>query len=273
MPIFDYNGLKVNYLVEGKGEPILLLNGIMMTIQSWEPIAEPFRLNNTLIRVDLIDQGQTDKLLNQEYQIKDQADLVLALIKYLKYDQVNLVGISYGGYVAINFATRFPNYLKRLVLTNTAASVNNRDAEMFKQFIEVGTHGTPYAYYLTTIPLFYSPTFYEQKTDWMKERENLLVTFFQNQDYRNNISRLANSCLSHNCLNDLNKITTPTLIINGAEDYLLPLPRQIEILHGVKEGYLVSMYETGHVSIYENPVLYTSLLLGFINNPTPNYQI
>lgn len=89
MAVFEYKNMKINYLIEGSGKPILLLNGIMMTTLSWEPVASPLRQNNTLIRLDLLDQGLSEKQTT-DYTINDQADLVYEFIKFLKYDKVNI---------------------------------------------------------------------------------------------------------------------------------------------------------------------------------------
>lgn len=272
MAVFEYNNQKIYYQIDGVGKPIILLNGIMMTTASWEPIMKSLIASNKVIRLDLLDQGQSSKQTN-DYTISDQAELVKNFIDYLSLDEVNLVGISYGGYVLLDLASKYPNLVNKMIIFNSAADVSNRDAEMFKQFMHVADLNDPYAFYLTTIPLFYSPTFYENNVVWMEKREQLLIKFFENNDYRQTIKRLANSCLSHNVKNRLSNITSETLIVSGDEDYLIPYPKQQYLLDHIKKSYLVTMGKTGHVSIYENPVLFTSLIYGFINNPNFNFSI
>lgn len=272
MAVFEYKNNKINYIVEGSGKPLLLLNGIMMTAASWEPIANNLRSSNTLIRLDLLDQGLSTKQ-KSNYEIKDQADLVKDFINHLGYEKINVVGISYGGYIALNLATRFPNLVDRMIIFNSSADVDNREKEMFKQFKHVARLDDAYAFYLTTIPLFYSPTFYETHSKWMSEREDLLVQVFENKEYRETVYRLANSCISHDVKDDLKNITAQTLIVNGDEDYLIPMPKQQFLKANIKKSYLVSMGKTGHVSVYENPVLFTSIIYGFINNPDFNFKI
>lgn len=272
MAIFEYKNQNINYLVEGSGKPLILLNGIMMTVASWEPVAEPLRKDNTLIRLDLLDQGASEKQ-STNYEISDQADLVASFIKFLGYEKVNIVGISYGGYVGLNLASRYPDLVDRMVIFNSAADVDERDKEMFKQFIHVANLDDAYAFYLTTIPLFYSPTFYTTHNKWMKDREQLLIKFFENANYRQTVKRLATSCLGHDVRKNLSKITAKTLIVNGEEDYLIPIDKQRFLLDNIPNSNLVSMGKTGHVSPYENPIVFTSLIYGFINNPTLEFKI
>jgi 3-oxoadipate enol-lactonase len=272
MAIFNYKGQNIYYQIDGEGKPIILLNGIMMTTLSWEIIIAPLKNTNQLIRLDLLDQGQSAKQ-KSSYTIEDQTDLVYDFIKYLDLKEVNLVGISYGGYVGLTLASKYPDLVERMIIFNSAAEVDNRDAELFKQFSHVADLDDPYAFYLTTIPIFYGPTFYKTRTEWMKNREELLINFFKNEDYRQSVKRLAESCLSHKLNDKISKIKAATLIMNGAEDYLIPYPKQQFLHDNIKGSVMMSMAKTGHVSIYENPVLFVSVIYGFINNPILKYTI
>ncbi len=269
---FKYHDLDIKYLVEGEGKPILVLNGIMMTIDSWEPIVEPLKTHNTLIRVDLIDQGQSSKV-DYDYTISDQADMIASFIKYLGYECISVMGISYGGYVGINLSSRYPNLVDRLVLFNTTAHVNQRDVEIFKTFMSAARGDNPYLFYLVTVPQFYGPTWFKTRVEWMKHRELILVEFFKSKDYRETVYRLSKSCLSHDSRDKLKDITAQTLIAGGDEDSLFPYARQQYLHDNIKDSQLIKMANTGHVSPFENPWIYTSLTYGFINNPIKEFKI
>jgi len=258
--------------VEGKGKPLLVLNGIMMTINSWDPIVEPLKAHNTLIRVDMIDQGSSSKV-DFSYTIDDQADMIASFIKYLGYETISVMGISYGGYVGINLASRYPNLVDRLVIFNTTSHVDERDIEVFKTFKSTAESDDSYAFYLTTVPRFYGPTWFLTRSDWMKHREQVLVEFFKSKPYRMSVYRLADSCLSHDSRAKLKDITALTLIVGGEEDSLFPYARQQYLHEHIKNSKLVLMAKTGHVSPYENPWVYTSLTYGFINNPALEFKI
>ncbi len=272
MAIFNYKGQDIYYQIDGKGKPIILLNGIMMTTVSWEIIIEPLKNMNQIIRLDLLDQGKSARQ-TKSYTLYDQADVVYELIKYLDLKEVNLVGISYGGYTALTLASKYPDLVDRMIIFNSAADVDHRDAPMFKDFMRVADLGDPHAFYLTTIPIFYGTTFSNSQVKWMQEREALLVEFFKDAEYRQSVKRLSESCLSYNIKSEIHKIKAATLIVNGAEDYVFPYPKQQFIHENVKDSILVSMAKTGHVPIYENTALYVSLIYGFINNPILKYNI
>ena len=65
MATFKFQDKQIYYDVQGEGKPILILNGIMMSTKSWEPFMPTLKENNQIIRVDFLDQGQSDKLIGK----------------------------------------------------------------------------------------------------------------------------------------------------------------------------------------------------------------
>ena len=125
MAEFLFEGKKVYYEVHGDhGEPIVILNGIMMSTNSWKPFIPDFSKNNVAILVDFFDQGQSARM-TESYDHDIQVRLLNALIDILPYDRVSIMGISYGGEIAVQYAVRFPNRVRRLILANTAARTSD----------------------------------------------------------------------------------------------------------------------------------------------------
>ncbi|MDO4778059.1 MAG: hypothetical protein Q4A42_00715 [Tissierellia bacterium] len=67
---FETKGNNIYYEVHGEGEPIILLNGIMMSTLSWQEFIEPLTKNNRLILLDFFNQGQSDKLSDHDYRMR-----------------------------------------------------------------------------------------------------------------------------------------------------------------------------------------------------------
>lgn len=273
MAILDFKGRNIFYDVKGEGKPILILNGIMMSTKSWEPFVHSFINDNQLIRLDFIDQGQSDKLENSVYSQAIQVEIIQALLEKLKLQKVNIVGISYGGEVAVKFACRYPSHVERLVLFNTAANTSPWLAEIGHSWNSIGKTRNGQHYYQATIPVIYSPSFYEEKLEWMKKREAYLIPIFSDPKFLDAMERLTNSAESYDARSALDKITAPTLIVSADEDYLTPLANQKELNELIKDSYLVLLPGVGHASMYEKPMLFTTLVLGFINTADTTYNI
>src|SRR5690606_37473892 len=103
MSYFRYLNKNVFYEVVGSGEPVLVLNGIMMSTKSWEPFKPFLSQQFQLIFVDFLDQGQSDAC-DAHYTQDVQVELVKALLDHLSIEKIHVVGISYGGEVALQFA-------------------------------------------------------------------------------------------------------------------------------------------------------------------------
>ncbi|MFA7589632.1 MAG: alpha/beta hydrolase, partial [Acholeplasmataceae bacterium] len=155
MSILKFKNYNIYYEVNGIGEPILILNGIMMSTKSWEPFVNSLSKHSQLIRVDFLDQGQSSRM-SESYTQSIQVEVVLALLDHLKIAKINLVGISYGGEVSVLFASMHPNRVKRLLLFNTTAYTSPWLAELGHQWNSIGRLRDGKLYYQATIPVIYS---------------------------------------------------------------------------------------------------------------------
>ena len=273
MAQLSFKGRNIYYDVIGEGKPILLLNGIMMSTKSWEPFVSSLSLNNQLIRLDFIDQGQSEKLENSAYTQDIQVEVIVTLLKELHLSKVNVVGISYGGEIAVLLSSLYPHLVDRLILFNTTPHTSPWLAEIGHSWINIGKTRNGQNYYQATIPVIYSPSFYEKRLDWMKKREAILTPIFSNPTFLDAMERLTNSAESYDARTLLENIVAPTLIVSGDEDFLTPLSDQKKLHQMIKGSYHVILPGVGHASMYEVPMLFTTLVLGFINAKDTLYTV
>lgn len=263
MATFKFNNKNVYYEVSGSGEPLLLLNGIMMSTTSWHPFIDTFK-NYQLIRVDFLDQGKSDSL-EEGYDQSIQVELLYALLNHLNIKKVNVVGISYGGEVALLFTIKYQEYVNKLIVFNSVAYTT----EVLKK---IGYEWNKYAvlrdtekYYEVTIPIIYSNTFKETNKEWMEERKKLLCSkAFKNEIFLDRMVRLTNSAEKFDVKNKLKDLTIPVLIVAAEEDMLTPPNQQRLIANLIENSKLVIMANVGHASMYEDPHLFAGLIIGFI---------
>lgn len=265
MANFTFKGKSVYYVTYGAGNPILLLNGIMMSTNSWKAFIPAFSANNQVVLFDFFDQGQTDKMVGETYTQEVQVALLVALLDHLKLEKVNIVGVSYGGSVAMQFAIAHPERLSRLVIFNSTAYTNPWLSDIGKAWNKAAESGDGAAYYFTAIPSIYSPAYYARKLDWMKNREKTLIPILSNPAFTSAMIRLTNSAETHDVRAKLSTITAPTLIVSSDCDYLTPMADQVFIHGQIPNSDYVIIPGTGHASLYEKPLLFTALVLGFIN--------
>lgn len=270
MSQFLFQNKNIYYEVYGKGKPILILNGIMMSCASWKEFIEPFSANNKLILLDMIDQGKSDKM-DRPFSQELQVEVVKALLEHLNIEKVNLIGISYGGEVALRFAVKYSCWLNRLVLFNTTACTGPWLGDIGESWNCASNN--PLAYYLSTIPVIYSPVFYREHNEWLKARKEVLQNVFSDRTFIESMIRLTDSAADYNVLEELSNISVQTLVVSCSEDYLTPMEEQKRIVERIPDSEYIVIPNCGHASMYEKPLIFTAIALGFINCSKGHFNI
>lgn len=114
------DGVRLHYVDQGQGEPILLLHGIAANIFCWRHVIPLLAKDHRVCAVDIKGFGRSDKPRGAFYGLKSQAELLNKFIEARKLGSVTLVGNSMGGAIAAEMALQKPELVKRLVLINSA---------------------------------------------------------------------------------------------------------------------------------------------------------
>ena len=111
----EVNGVRLHYLVAGKGDPVVLLHGYAETSHMWRPLIEKLADKHTVIAPDLRGFGESSAPPDG-YGKAAMAQDIRALAQSLKYDRIRLVGHDIGLMVAYAYAAQYPSEVDRLVL-------------------------------------------------------------------------------------------------------------------------------------------------------------
>lgn len=111
----DVNGVKLNYLIAGEGDPVVLLHGYAQTSHMWRPLFPGLANQHTVIAPDLRGFGKSDAP-EGGYTKKQMAQDIHALVKSLGYTKVKIVGHDIGLMVAYAYAAQYPAEVDRIVL-------------------------------------------------------------------------------------------------------------------------------------------------------------
>jgi pimeloyl-ACP methyl ester carboxylesterase len=111
----EVNGVRLRYLIDGKGSPVVLLHGYTQTSHMWHPIMPALAERHTVIVPDLRGAGGSAKP-ESGYDKKNMAVDIHELTSSLGFDRVIIVGHDIGLMVAYAYAAQFPQATERLVL-------------------------------------------------------------------------------------------------------------------------------------------------------------
>ncbi len=109
---FDANGVKIHYLIEGTGEPVVLIHGLDSSARiNWQMpgTIDAIARDHQVIALDLPGFGQSDKPVEaQAYGLQWVEDVIL-LLDHLKIRKAHIVGYSMGGMVALKLIAEHPD--------------------------------------------------------------------------------------------------------------------------------------------------------------------
>jgi poly(3-hydroxyalkanoate) depolymerase len=117
------HGTEVRVSVRGEGPALLMFMGIGAPLELWEPFErEMSPYGRQLIAIDLPGTGGSSAVL-PPMRMRGLVKLAVAILDHLSVDQVDVIGVSYGGAVAQEFAHRAPERTRRLVLAATSTGM------------------------------------------------------------------------------------------------------------------------------------------------------
>ena len=115
----DANGLRIHYLEEGEGEPVLLLHGFPTSSHLYRNILPILAKTHRAIAPDLPGYGLSDKPLDQRYNFSFFGKTLEAFCEAVGIQDTTLVVHDLGGPVGLHWAVRNPSRIRRLVILNT----------------------------------------------------------------------------------------------------------------------------------------------------------
>ena len=109
------HGHRRAFVKVGQGPVLLLLHGLGCDHTTWTPVIDTLARRYTVIAPDLLGHGLSDKP-RADYSVGGYANGMRDLLTVLGIDKVTVVGHSFGGGVAMQFAYQFPERTERMVL-------------------------------------------------------------------------------------------------------------------------------------------------------------
>ena len=115
------DGVNYYYELHGKGEPLLLLHGGLGSIDMFRPMLPTLAANRLVIAVDLHGHGRT-ALGERPFRLDAIGNDMATLVRKLGHEQVDVLGYSLGGGVALRMALQQPASVRRMALVSAGFS-------------------------------------------------------------------------------------------------------------------------------------------------------
>ena len=239
------------YETHGAGEPLILIPGFASGAWTWFRQIDELSKDFRVITFDPRGIGQS-RIENP----KDAANLsmltfvtdVLSVLDELKIEKANVLGASFGGFVALELALNFPGRLNKLVLACTSAGGTNHvrpDIEILRSFTPDPT--------LTVgerIRKFIRPAFNDEydageieRVCRMRESNSVADAVYLAQ---------LQVAFSFNTENEVCAIGSETLVLTGDKDRVVPAQNSFNLADSLPDAKLKIIENGSHMFFIEN---------------------
>lgn len=234
-------------------ETLLLLPGMMCDERLFAPQIEVFCNDYTVITGDIAGRSS----------ISEMAQDQLAGVK----GEINLLGLSMGGIVAMEMARIAPQRIMRLALLDTNHLTETPERKKLRmQQIEKVRAGQLREVIINEM----KPNYLAHTNRGNQKLLDLLVEMAMDQGVETFINQSLALRNRHDQSEAIAKFKGPLLILHGAEDELCPPERHRQMAAENGGAMLISVKNAGHISTLENPAAVNQAIMNWLSEPLPN---
>jgi len=271
------HGNDLGYRQGGAGPVLLLLHGIAGSSRTWIPAMQLLAKDFTVLAPDFLGHGRSAKPLG-DYSLGNHASAMRDLLHLLDIERVTVVGQSFGGGVAMQFAYQFPEQCERLVLVDAGGL--GREVNVILRLITL-----PLAEYV--LPVVF-PGFVR---DWGDPIARLLGSVgirsaaageiwrsyrsLTEAENRRAFVRTMRAVIDPGgqSVSAIDRLYLaahmPTLIVWGDHDRLIPLAHAYRAHEAIPNSRLEVIPGAGHFPHVEQPGRFVEILVDFLSTTGP----
>ena len=264
MPTLAVRGGSLHYERQGSGPLLLAMHGIGGNARSWRHQLAGLADAYTVVAWDARGYGGSSDP-DRAFTIDDYADDVAALLDGLGAPRAHLLGISWGGVIALAAYRRHPARVETLLLADTyrgggTLPPDERDRRLAAR-LAVTDGLSPVQLARERAPALFAPG---ADPSLIAEAESIMAEVHP-AGYRQAAIALAHADET----DTLPRIAVPTLVLCGEQDGVLPLPESEHLARAIPGARLVVIPRAGHASNQEQPKTFNAAVHAFLGAARP----
>jgi 2-hydroxymuconate-semialdehyde hydrolase/2-hydroxy-6-oxo-octa-2,4-dienoate hydrolase len=260
----DAGGIKTSYLEAGSGQPVIMLHGSgpgVSATANWQynigPLSERFRV----LAPDIVGFGATERPEDIVYSLRSWTDHVWAFLDAHDIERAAIVGNSLGGRIALQMATDHPERISRMVLMGSpgvgmtltdglaALRAYEPSHEAMRDLLRT---------YFAVDPALITDRLVEIRYQASIANGAFEAYRAMFSDPRHKGSELGITA------EDVRKIDTPTLLVHGREDKVVPLAVSVAMLDLLPHADLHVFSRCGHWTQIERADEFSALVADYL---------
>lgn len=264
----EVNGLRIHFRDTGDraAVPVVLLHGFGSSLHTWDEWAKVLEKTHRVVRLDLAGFGLTGATPEQDYSDRADVQRIFEFLNSLGIEKCILIGHSMGGRMAWNFSSQYPQRVIGLVLM-APDGFPMPGQRLGERPYDVGFMGELIQFILPKFLVKKSiePAFYDAKKvdDALTQRYYDLL---RAPSVRQAILQRMRQTINSDPTERLKKITSPTLLLWGKSDRMIPSENSQDYLRWIAHSRAIILPKSGHLLQEENPQVGLNCVLEFIHN-------
>ena len=253
MPALLTRDMKLFYETHGAGEPLILIPGFASGAWTWfcqiEDLAQDFRVITFDPRGIGKSKAFEDDLQNLSMQtfVED----VRRILDALEIEKAHVLGASFGGFVAQEFALELPERVDKLILACTSAGGKHHvsaDIEILRSFTRNPNYTVG-----EQIRRFFRPAFTEKyHLENAATVERVCRLREENEVGELTYSSQLNTAFTFDAAEKISSIEHETLVLTGDQDNLVPMPNSLNLAEKLPNATLKIIENGSHIIFVEN---------------------
>ncbi len=262
MPNENNNETKIYWEEHGAGEPLLLIMGLGGSRKEWRRLLPALSAEYRVIVFDNRGVGET-VFTDEPFTIPLMASDAKAVLEAANVESAHILGMSMGGMIAQEFALNYPEMARSLILTVT--NCGGREAVPAESEVYFALQGRGVK---TPEDAFWAmaPYIYDQQTPRERLAEDLAAREGNFTKPENFMRQLQAIMSWQGTYSRLLNIKTPTLVIGGANDQLIPCANSKIIADRIPNARLVELENSSHIYTTDQPEKSIEAITGFLEN-------
>lgn len=262
MPNATVNGVNLYYEEHGQGPPLVMVQGLGYSSRFWYKQIPELEKSFRLIVYDNRDVGKSEKV-DENYEIKDMAEDCKGIIDHLGLQDVHLLGLSLGGYIAQQFALSYPEVVDKLVLVSThygGPEYLQATGDLWKEILDVEGLSLGEVY-RKGFKYSVAEDFFTDEEDQIEKLVKMRVDEAQPPDA---FQRQFQAGSNFDLQQKVKGIQAETLVLAGNQDRVVPPEFAEKLCDTIPSCELKTVDGSGHLIHLEKPAKLNSLILDFL---------
>ncbi len=258
MPVSVVNGVELHWERTGSGARLLFCNGSGSTLADVRPMLDPLAGRFDLLAWDYRGFGGSGPV-RRSYAMADIAADVDGLLELVGWDTCRVVGVSFGGMVAQEFAVTHPERVERLAVACTSAGGDGGSSYALQELLEL-----PAEKWIAARLRLLDCRWDNRWLDAHPGDRALADRLTADRDQLDSASAAARRAqlkarVGHDVWDRLGVITCPTLVASGRYDGIAPVENGRAIASRIRTAEFRG-YEGGHAFLFQDPAAMSELV-------------